>query len=99
MNGFGLLLTITEPPPALEAEPRPGARFSAPYGEDPPLYNAWQWDSVWADGDFYKGGMGGQGLHVSPARDVVLAFFGTPVVAWQSNELEALSRRVATRLA
>ena len=79
--------------------PASGERFSEAYGDDPPLYNAWQWDSVWADGDFYKGGMGGQGLHVSPARDVVVAFFGAPVAAGQRpNQLNALSRQIATRL-
>ena len=31
------------------------------------------------DGDFYKGGFGGQGLYISPARDLVIAFFGMPL--------------------
>jgi hypothetical protein len=31
-----------------------------------------------ADGDLFKGGFGGQGLYVSPARDLVIAFTGTP---------------------
>jgi CubicO group peptidase (beta-lactamase class C family) len=75
-----------------------GEHFSAPYGDDPPLYNAWQWDSVWADGDFHKGGMGGQGLHVSPSRDVVVAFFGAPVAQRRPNQLNALSRQVARGL-
>lgn len=44
---------------------------------DPPLYNNWLWDRVWADGDFYKNGWGGQGLHVSSKGDGVIAFFGT----------------------
>jgi len=75
-----------------------GTRFSEPYGADRPLHNCWQWDAVWADGDCYKGGMGGQGLHISPARDVVVAFFGTPDEQGRRNELKALSRQIARLL-
>lgn len=37
----------------------------------------YQWDRVYRDGSFFKGGFGGQGLYVSPERDVVLAYVGT----------------------
>jgi len=37
----------------------------------------YQWDRVYDDGSFFKGGFGGQGLYVSPEKDVVLAYFGT----------------------
>ena len=37
----------------------------------------YQWDRVYKDGSFFKGGFGGQGLYVWPEKDVVLAFFGT----------------------
>jgi CubicO group peptidase (beta-lactamase class C family) len=37
----------------------------------------YQWDRVYEDGSFFKGGFGGQGLYVSPEKDVVLAYFGT----------------------
>lgn len=36
-----------------------------------------QWDVVFADGDFFKSGLMGQGLYVSPDRDLVIAFFST----------------------
>jgi CubicO group peptidase (beta-lactamase class C family) len=36
-----------------------------------------QWDAVFADGDFFKSGLMGQGLYVSPDRDLVVAFFST----------------------
>jgi hypothetical protein len=29
-------------------------------------------DGVWDDGDFYKGGVFGQGLYVSPGRELVV---------------------------
>jgi CubicO group peptidase (beta-lactamase class C family) len=41
-----------------------------------PRHNAYQWDSVFEDGDMFKGGLNGQGLYVSPSRDVVIAWFG-----------------------
>jgi hypothetical protein len=44
---------------------------------DPAQHQAGQWDAVWADGDFYKGGFRGQGLYVSPSRDLVIAFFSS----------------------
>lgn len=40
-------------------------------------HSTYQWDVVTADGDFYKGGYGGQGLYVSPGEDLVVAWFGT----------------------
>jgi hypothetical protein len=45
--------------------------------DDPPRHNTYQWDFVMPDGDFFKGDHNGQGLYISPARDVVVAFFGS----------------------
>lgn len=36
-----------------------------------------QWDALFADGDMYKSGYGGQALYVSPSRQVVIALFAT----------------------
>jgi len=41
------------------------------------LTNRYQWDIVFPDGDIYKGGVGGQGLYISPARDAVVVWFST----------------------
>ena len=60
-----------------------------------PLFNSWQWDDVWRNGDLYKGGWGGQGLFVSPARNTVVAFFGTPGEGRQINALPDLVRDTA----
>jgi CubicO group peptidase (beta-lactamase class C family) len=57
----------------------------------PPSANHWQWDAVWPDGDFYKGGVWGQGLYVSPARDLVIAWFSTAM----SNDLTQYARQIA----
>ena len=42
--------------------------------ERPYTHNAYQWDYVHPDGTLFKGGWGGQGLIVNPARDVVVVF-------------------------
>lgn len=60
-----------------------------------PLGNSWQWDWVMPDGDFYKGGYGGQGLYVSPDRDLVIAFFGTLDAEGTSNDLDGIARQLA----
>jgi len=57
----------------------------------PPAANHWQWDAVWPDGDFYKGGVYGQGLYVSPARDLVIVWFSTAM----SNNLTQYARQIA----
>lgn len=41
-----------------------------------PRHSTDQWDVVMADGDFFKAGYCGQGLWISPARDLVIAYFG-----------------------
>jgi hypothetical protein len=46
------------------------------------LGNSWQWDMVYRDGDMFKGGVGGQGLYVSPDRDVSIGFFSTGYNRW-----------------
>jgi len=45
--------------------------------DDPPAHNTYQWDFVMPDGDMFKGGHNGQGLYISPDRDLVIAFFGS----------------------
>jgi hypothetical protein len=48
------------------------------------------------DGDFFKGGFGGQGLYVSPARDLVIAYTGAPGVDKEGNRLQWVARQLAT---
>lgn len=54
-----------------------GPVFVGRLGDDSMLGNARQWDCIWPDGDLYKGGFMDQGLYVSPARDLVIAYFST----------------------
>jgi CubicO group peptidase (beta-lactamase class C family) len=60
-----------------------------PLGMDPggerPRCNSRHWDAIFPDGDFFKLGARGQGLYISPARDVVVAFFSTTTeLGWES---------------
>lgn len=39
-------------------------------------HNIYQWDEIYANDNFFKGGWAGQGLIVNPSRDVVAVFTG-----------------------
>ena len=55
----------------------------------------YQWDEIYEDGDFYKGCHAGQGLYISPLRDLVIAFYGTYNIDKQEHQLPAISRELA----
>jgi hypothetical protein len=48
-----------------------------------------------ADGDFFKGGYGGQGLYISPSRDLVVAFFATFDQNGDGHEMTRIARQLA----
>lgn len=56
--------------------------------------NAYQWDEIYDNGDFFKLGHNAQGLYISPSEDVVIAFFGTKDTKRQSNQLPLISRQL-----
>jgi len=62
---------------------------------EPAAHNSYQWDFVMHDGDFFKGGFGGQGLYISPARDLVIAFFGTFDEHGNGHEMTRIARQLA----
>jgi CubicO group peptidase (beta-lactamase class C family) len=72
-----------------------GASRVAALGGERPRHNSYQWDLVMPDGDFYKGGYAGQGLYISPARDLVIAFFGSLDTPDLSSEMLYVSRQLA----
>jgi len=78
-----------------EADMTPGA--TAAYGRVLPPPGR-QWDFVTDEGDLFKGGFGGQGLYVSPGRDLVVAFAGTPGEGGSVNLLRWFSRSLALSL-
>lgn len=57
------------------------------------LTNRDQWDIVFPDGDFYKGGVGGQGIYISPSADTVVVWFSTG-----KQQEEILARAIAKKL-
>ena len=55
-----------------------GQRMIGNFGADSGLIgSSYQWDAVFADGDMYKAGLGGQGLYVSPRTDTVVVWFSS----------------------
>ena len=52
-----------------------GKSFMARLGDDSVRTGGRQWDAVWDDGDFFKAGFNTQGIYVSPARDLVIAYY------------------------
>lgn len=86
---FGMLFTPSAPSPVVSAGHR--ARLLA--GRFLPASR--QWNRVYADGDLFKSGFGGQGLYVSPGRDLVVAFAGTPLADGTVNELRSHVRPLA----
>jgi CubicO group peptidase (beta-lactamase class C family) len=73
------------------------AHITEAYGPALPAASR-QWNFAMADGDLFKGGFGGQGLYVSPARDLVIAFTGTPRQDGSVNLLRWYSRRLAAAM-
>ena len=78
------------------------AIFNADHADDPSMvdgeaarHNSYQWDFVMEDGDFFKGGFGGQGLYISPSRDLVIAFFGTFDANGDGHEMTRIARQLA----
>jgi CubicO group peptidase (beta-lactamase class C family) len=71
--------------------------ITAAYGPAlPPASRRWNYAT--ADGDLFKGGFSGQGLYVSPARDLVIAFAGTPQQDGSVNQLRWYSRRLTVAI-
>jgi len=54
-----------------------GVRMDGSFRGDKPVSNSYQWDAVFADGDFYKSGGRGQGLYVSPSKGLAIVWFST----------------------
>lgn len=52
-----------------------GPVFQDYLGDNTIISNSRQWDAIWEDGDMFKSGFMGQGLYVSPGRDLVICYF------------------------
>lgn len=69
-----------------------GKEMERNFPDDRGITNRYQWDAVFTDGDLYKGGIGGQGLYVSPSRDLVINWFST---SDGTNQEETMARAIA----
>ncbi|GAB5563255.1 MAG: serine hydrolase [Winogradskyella sp.] len=69
--------------------------FFGAIDNEKPIFSTYQWDYTMADGDFHKNGFHGQGLYVSPKRDLVIAYFGTPTKNGIEHNLKTISRQLA----
>ncbi|MGB3468236.1 MAG: serine hydrolase [Cyclobacteriaceae bacterium] len=58
-------------------------------------YSSYKWSAVYDDGDFHKVAHGGQGLYISPEKDLVIAFYGTANTDRHSNQLHIISRQLS----
>lgn len=65
------------------------------FGDEQPRHSTYQWDWVTQEGDFFKGGYGGQGLYVSPSRDLVVAYTGVPDLDKEGNRFQWIARQIA----
>ncbi len=63
-------------------------------GDNSLRHNTYQWDIVTYDGDFYKAGHGGQGLYISPSKDLVLTWFGTHTEEKKRNQMLRIARQL-----
>ncbi|WP_299694001.1 serine hydrolase [uncultured Vibrio sp.] len=59
---------------------------------DSHIKNGYQFDAIFEDGDLFKGGVGGQGVYISPDKDLVIAFFST---SDGKNQEETYAREIA----
>ena len=69
--------------------------FFGAIDDEKPIFSTYQWDYTMADGDFHKSGFHGQGLYISPKRDLVIAYFGTPTKSGIEHSLKTISRQLA----
>ncbi len=70
-----------------------GQQLQASFPDLKGITNRHQWDMVFPDGDFYKGGVGGQGLYISPSADTVVVWFSTG-----KQQEEIMARTIAKTL-
>lgn len=64
------------------------------FHEDSEIANRYQWDAVFTDGDFFKGGVGGQGLYISPSDDIVIAWFATGTEHHEETMARAIAKGI-----
>jgi CubicO group peptidase (beta-lactamase class C family) len=72
-----------------------GEKMQSYFPDETGITVNYQWDAVFTDGDMFKSGVGGQGLYVSPAKDIVIAWFCTGT---GRNQEETMARAIVQSL-
>ncbi|EMN7257437.1 beta-lactamase family protein, partial [Vibrio vulnificus] len=72
-----------------------GKLMQKSFYNDKNLKNGYQFDAIFEDGDLFKAGVGGQGIYISPDKDVVITFFST---GDGKNQEETYAREIAKYL-
>jgi len=72
-----------------------GQMMQRSFPDETGITNNYQWDAVFTDGDMFKSGVGGQGLYVSPATNMVVAWFSTGT---GKNQEETMARAIVKSL-
>jgi CubicO group peptidase (beta-lactamase class C family) len=72
-----------------------GQKLQRSFPDDTGITNNYQWDAIFTDGDLFKSGVGGQGLYVSPSKDIVVAWFCTGT---GNNQEETMARAIVKNL-
>ena len=70
--------------------------FDKQFKGETPSHAAWQWDMIWSDGDMFKAGYSGQGIYISPSRELVMVHFGTHGTDDIEHSLLEIERQLST---
>jgi len=77
------------------AEAVPGIMAISPLNVSDVKHNVYQWDAVYENDDFFKGGWAGQGLLINPTRDIVAVWTGYKKNdGHDASEMRAIVREV-----
>lgn len=79
--------------PAIFGKGYVGKEMERDFPGETGLTNRYMWDAIFTDGDLLKLGVGGQGLYVSPARDLVINWFST---GDGTHQEDTMARAIAT---
>ncbi len=69
-----------------------GKMMENSFYNDTNIKNGYQFDAIFEDGDLFKAGVGGQGMYISPEKDLVISFFST---SDGKNQEETYAREIA----
>jgi CubicO group peptidase (beta-lactamase class C family) len=81
--------------PEMYTEGFVGKIMQSHFPEESGITVNYQWDAVFANGDLFKSGVGGQGLYVSPSRDIVVGWFCTGT---GRNQEETMAKAIVNSL-